>query len=162
MFWMVTGVLTMAGVPLLPRLPVLGGAPAEPAGEGTGESGDGAPVLLQGEKGISLLARQLLCPSQAAVNCYGHSYMVRDTRWAQPCPRHTFPSCTAFSSPRHAGKTAFTNRTPTPSAPALVWTPWHSTASFLSPLQSLSVHLPPFSWVPPPRGQRQILTTCAL
>lgn len=47
---MVTGVLTVAVTPLLPRLPALDWDPTELAGEGIGESGDGTPVLLQGWK----------------------------------------------------------------------------------------------------------------
>lgn len=42
MFWMVTGVLTAAGIP--PPAPDCD--PREPAGEGVGERGDGVPVLL--------------------------------------------------------------------------------------------------------------------
>lgn len=48
MFWMVTGVLMVAGPPLLPMLPALDWDPTELAGEGVGERGDGTPVLLQG------------------------------------------------------------------------------------------------------------------
>ena len=45
MFWMVTGVLTAAGIP--PPAPDCD--PREPAGEGVGERGDGVPVLLGAE-----------------------------------------------------------------------------------------------------------------
>lgn len=49
MFWMVTGVLTVAVAPMAPiLLPALVWDPAELAGEGIGETGDGTPVLLQG------------------------------------------------------------------------------------------------------------------
>lgn len=47
MFWMVTGVLMVAGIPLLPTLPALAWDPMELAGEGIGERGDGVPVLLE-------------------------------------------------------------------------------------------------------------------
>lgn len=50
MFWMVTGVLTVAATPLLPILPALDWDPTELAGEGIGETGDGTPVLLQGRR----------------------------------------------------------------------------------------------------------------
>lgn len=51
MFWMVTGVLTVAGTPTLPiLLPALDWDPPELAGEGIGERGDGTPVLLWVEK----------------------------------------------------------------------------------------------------------------
>lgn len=43
---MVTGVLMVAGPPLLPMLPALDWDPTELAGEGVGERGDGTPVLL--------------------------------------------------------------------------------------------------------------------
>lgn len=43
MFWMV------AGIPPLPTLPALDWDPTELA-EGTGERGDGVPVLLKGER----------------------------------------------------------------------------------------------------------------
>lgn len=46
MFWMVTGVLMVAGIPPLPTLPALDWDPMELAGEGIGERGDGVPVLL--------------------------------------------------------------------------------------------------------------------
>lgn len=46
MFWMVTGVLTVAVIPLLPTLPALDWDPRQLAGEGIGERGDGVPVLL--------------------------------------------------------------------------------------------------------------------
>lgn len=48
MFWMVTGVLMVAGIPPLPTLPALDWDPMELAGEGIGERGDGVPVLLEG------------------------------------------------------------------------------------------------------------------
>lgn len=49
MFWMVTGVLTVAVTPTLPKLlPALDWDPTELAGEGIGERGDGTPVLLRG------------------------------------------------------------------------------------------------------------------
>lgn len=48
---MVTGVLTVAVIPLLPTLPAPDWDPRQLAGEGIGERGDGVPVLLQSGRG---------------------------------------------------------------------------------------------------------------
>ena len=48
MFWMVTGVLMVAGTPPLPTPPAPDWDPMELAGDGIGERGDGVPVLLEG------------------------------------------------------------------------------------------------------------------
>lgn len=64
MFWMVTGVLTVAVAPTAPiLLPALGWHPPELAGEGIGERGDGTPVLLamHGEGAWATLEVLLKC-----------------------------------------------------------------------------------------------------
>lgn len=64
MFWMETGVLTVAVTPTLPiLLPALDWDPTELAGEGIGERGDGTPVLLavHGEGAWATLEVLLKC-----------------------------------------------------------------------------------------------------
>lgn len=60
---MVTGVLMVGVSPLFPTLPALDWDPTELAGEGIGDSGDGAPVLLamHGEDAWATLRKLLKC-----------------------------------------------------------------------------------------------------
>lgn len=80
MFWMVTGVLMVAGIPLLPTLPALAWDPMELAGEGIGERGDGVPVLLatHGEGAWATLEEILKCSLRVREYFIAVSFLQRN------------------------------------------------------------------------------------
>lgn len=81
MFWMVTGVLTVAVTPVLPiLLPALDWDPTELAGEGIGERGDGTPVLLatHGEGAWAALEELLKCSLRVREYFITESFLHRN------------------------------------------------------------------------------------
>lgn len=80
MFWMVTGVLTVAVIPLLPILLALAWDPTELAGDGIGERGDGAPVLLamHGEGAWDTLEELLKCSFRVREYFIAMSFLQRN------------------------------------------------------------------------------------
>lgn len=77
---MVTGVLIVAVIPLLPILPALDWDPAELAGEGIGDRGDGVPVLLamHGEGAWATLEELLKCSLRVREYFIATSFLQRN------------------------------------------------------------------------------------